>query len=80
MGRFMTPTEASYALDKAGKFHAGEIKLPPEISEMKRIIAEKTRNAELFMARLRVVDEGMIREIVALKLRLDNLYGKWALE
>lgn len=80
MGRFMTPTEAAYALEKAGKLHAGLVKLPPEVKQTEELITSKIRNAELFTARLRAVDEGMINEIVQLKVHLDAMYAKWGLE
>jgi hypothetical protein len=78
--RFMSPDEAMRALNKAGKLHKGEISLPSEIVKLKALIEAKTRNAELFAEKFRVVDEGMLREIVQLKLQLDGLYTKWGLE
>lgn len=78
--KFMTPAQAIYALNKAGKYHRGDIELPDDIVKLRKLIAEKTRNAELFLLKLRVVDEGMIREIVQLKLNLDVLYSRWSLE
>jgi hypothetical protein len=74
---FMTTKGALTLLRMSGEYHAGKRSLPPEISALKQRIKSATRNAELFTARLRVVDEGMINDIVRMKLELDGLYARW---
>lgn len=51
---------------------------PQEILVLKRRIAEETRVAEFFFASTGVIDHERIRQIVAMKLELDGLYGRWA--
>ncbi len=51
--------------------------LPDDIDELRRRIERFIKNAELFIARLRVVDQGMIDDIMGLKLELDGLYAGW---
>lgn len=53
---------------------------PPKIVAKRRQIDAATRNAVLFMQRLRVVDEGMINDIVRMKLELDGLYTEWLVD
>jgi len=77
MTRMMTPDEMERVMRKAKLLHSGKINLPPEIVGLKKLIAEKIRNAELFTARLRVVDEGMVHEITQLRLRLDGMYAEF---
>lgn len=74
---FMTTEGALALLRMSGEYHSGRRTLPPNITALKRRIAQATRNAELFTARLRVVDEGMINDIVRMKLELDGLYARW---
>lgn len=78
-GLFMSKLEAHRLLDKAGKLHRGEIKLPEEIKQKKKEIAQLTRNAELFLSRVGAVDHGMIQAVVNAKKELDGLYAKWGI-
>ena len=75
---FLSPEEALTVLRQAGEVHKGKRKLPPEIVKKRKEIEEAIRNAELFLLRLRVVDEGMVNHAVQLKFELDALYGAWA--
>ncbi len=70
--RLATRREAK-AMIELGKQYTKE-GLPPHIVAHKKLIDEKIRNAELFMARTGAVDYGMINEIVRMKLHLDGLY------
>lgn len=76
--KVLTPNEATTFLKMAGEVQKGKRRLPPEIVEIKKRIATATRNAELFTARLRQVDQGMVYEIVQLRLEYDRLLGEWA--
>ena len=58
--------------------HEGTLTFPSEILECKRALREATRNAELFLYRMRTVDYSMVDHVVNLKLELDRLYGQWA--
>ena len=75
--RFLSISETRTLMRVAKDYHAGKIPLPPEIVALKRKIAAKTRNAELFIARTGAVDNGMVFEIVDMRMRLDSLYGAW---
>lgn len=75
--KFLNTVEATAALEVAGKFNRGEINLPPEILEKKKDIKRAIRNAELFMALMRVVDMGMVHDITRMRLELDGLYVAW---
>ncbi|HWB33942.1 MAG TPA: hypothetical protein VG753_01305 [Candidatus Paceibacterota bacterium] len=74
----MSPEDALKLIELAGDYHRGKRKLPPEIIEKKKQIEAAIRNAELFMVHLRVVDQGMVNDIVQMKLDLDALYSNWA--
>src|SRR5262245_33080756 len=74
----MSRRAAQAAIRLSGEVYSGKRVLPPEIVAMKQQIKAATRNAELFMARLNVVDEGMVRDIVSMKIKLDGLFAKWA--
>jgi len=65
-------------LKLARRHHAGKEDLPPEIAAKRKQIDDAVRNAELFIAKLRVVDQAMIDDIVAMKVELDGLYAGWA--
>ena len=74
---FMT-REGALALIQLGEmYRGGQIALPPEIIAKKKEIEAAIQNAELFMVRLRVVDESMVNEIVRMKRELDDLYALW---
>lgn len=75
--RILSTEEALEALRLAGELHAGKRVLPPEIVEKKKEIEVAIRNAGLFITHLRVVDQGMINEVVEMKLQLDALYCSW---
>lgn len=79
-GKFLSPLKAHQVLDKAGKLHRGEIQLPPDIVAKKKEIEALTVKAELFVARVGVVDHGMIDDVVKAKLELDGLYARWGIE
>lgn len=75
--RSLSPAEVETMMRLAREFHREKRPLPPDIVELKKKIEGATRNAELFQVRLRVIDEGMLREIVAMKFNLDQLYAEW---
>lgn len=75
--RYLTRAEVETALYLGEQVHKGKRPLPPEIVLKKVEIEKETRNAELFMARVGAIDEGMINHVVQLKLELDALYGAW---
>ena len=75
---FLDRNAAFTLLQLTEEYWSGDRELPPEIVAKRKQIEALTRNAELFMARLRVVDLGMIDEIVEAKLELDTLLGRWA--
>lgn len=63
----------------ASEHHQGEGgQLPPEIMAKKKEIEAAIRNAELFLVRLRVVDQSMVDDVVRMKVELDGLYAAWA--
>lgn len=74
--RFMSPEEALALLQTAERIHAREEELPPEIIAIGIAIEKATRRAHLFMIRLGRVDEGMVNEVVALKLQRDALLAE----
>ncbi len=77
--RILSTDEAMTMLRLAGEYYRGKRKLPPEIVAKRKEIEAATRNAELFMINLRVVDVAMVDRVVQLKLELDTLYGSWAI-
>lgn len=75
-----SPEEVQTLLRLCKETHKDKRPLPPEIVEKKQQIEAATRNAELFTARLRQVDQGMINDIVLMKRELDTLYSRWIQE
>lgn len=51
---------------------------PPEITQLKEEIENRTNAADVKVSVTGQIDENEIKEIVALKLKLDALYGMWA--
>lgn len=78
--RFLSPNEARTLLRLAGQYHRWQLTLPPDIAALKRQIEVETQIAELFTARTGAVDYNMVNSIVGLKLDLDALYAKWAVD
>ncbi len=78
MMNVLSPKAAEALLRSARDVHAGKKQLPPEIIAKKKQIADARKNAELFIMRLRVVDENMVNTVVRLRLELDQLYAQWA--
>jgi hypothetical protein len=76
--KVLSPKEARVALRLAGEYHKGKVPLPPEIVAKKKEIGAATKNAHLFIVRTGAIDEGMVRDVVQLKLELDTLYSRWA--
>lgn len=73
----MDPEEARRVMDMAQRVHSGELTLPPEIQELDRQIALAKRKALLFAIKLNIVDEGMVKEVVALMIKRDELLAEF---
>lgn len=72
--RFMSPKGVENML----RLVQDKVPPPPEIIQLKEEIERRTNAAEVKVSVTGKIDENEIREIVALKLRLDGLYGSWA--
>ncbi len=71
--RFMSPK----GVDNMLKLIKDKVPPPPEITELKEEIENRIHLAEIKTSITGEVDKDEIMQIVALKLRLDTLYGKW---
>ncbi|MCR4279735.1 MAG: hypothetical protein NUV78_03300 [Candidatus Zambryskibacteria bacterium] len=71
--RFMSPAGAENML----RIIQDKVPPPPEITQLKEEIENRTNAAEVSASVTGEVDQGEVKNIVALKLRLDALYGKW---
>ncbi len=71
--RFMSPK----GVDNMLKLIKDKVPPPPEITELKEEIERRTNAAEVRTSITGEVDEDEVMQIVALKIRLDTLYGKW---
>lgn len=71
--RFMSPEGVNNML----RLIKDKVPPPPEITELKEKIEQRTNVAEVKASVTGEVDEDEITQVVALKLRLDHLYGKW---
>ena len=52
--------------------------IPPEITDLKKEIRASIRVGELRALVTGEIDQELVAKIVAMKLRLDELYGQWA--
>jgi len=76
--QFMSREAALDLMRLSEEVSSGKRKLPKEIEDKKKEIAKATRKAELFVIMLGVVDEGMVMQVVRLKIDLDRLYAQFA--
>ncbi len=71
---FMSPK----GVDNMLRLVRDKVPPPPEITQLKEEIERRTNAAEVKVSVTGQIDDNEIREIVALKLRLDRLYASWA--
>lgn len=72
--RFLSPLEVARMMELADKPYR-----PPQIIELKEKIENETKAAELRASITGVIDEESVQRIVAMRLELDVLYGKWTI-
>ena len=72
-----TKTYVEKILRLGKELQTGQRTYPPKIIALIHEIEDKTRNAELFAARLRQIDHGMIREVALLMHKRDQMVEEW---